>query len=81
MLRNKNNFKTQIVGRPTAAACDVIAEGQVNTNEVRGRGIKSDYGLQFINNIFLLKSSLHTGRGCHIEQEREREDESNENVK
>lgn len=36
--------------------------------------MKSDYGLQFINNIFLLKSSLYTRRECQREREGEYED-------
>lgn len=39
--------------------------------------MKSDYGLQFINNIFLLKSSLYTRRGCQREKEGERKREKN----
>lgn len=36
--------------------------------------MKSDYGLQFINNILLLKSSLYTRREC--QEDREYEDDS-----
>lgn len=33
----KTQFQLQIIGLPTAAACDIITERRVNTNEVTER--------------------------------------------